>query len=529
MNPRYIVAMIMLIAFMLFYPWYMSKITHRQKEPPQIQQVEPPQYIGYQNVIKKEVVHKRIPFQTESFLLDFSKNDGSIRKVASEKHEVIGEPHPLAIINADDMSQISPFSFNLTIVKDNKPINISPTDFKTNIGRLKATFTGIYEEGIEVIREIQETDENVLHLSLKLKNLSESDITAYYTIGCASGISIDAPNDKALIEVLSFTNQRFYKEPFRRALSQLKERVGQTNWVSIRSRYFCVLLKPEGRPGSAVVYSNLEDDRGVVGLRSQILTLKPEGEYSENFKLYVGPINYENLKKIDPTATKIAELGMLHVISRMLLATLNWVYSWTKNYGIAIIFLSIFISIVLSPLSIKSAISMKKMQEIQPKMQEIREKHKDNPQKMNTELMETYKKHKVNPFGGCLPMLLQIPIFFALYQVLMRSVELRGAQFLWIKDLAGPDKAFRLPFSLPVIGEWLNMLPVFVIGAMYLQQTLTSTQTVTEPSQKMLVYIMPLILGFAFYSMPSGFILNFLTSTLVNSGIQILVTHKLQK
>ena len=135
---------------------------------------------------------------------------------------------------------------------------------------------------------------------------------------------------------------------------------------------------------------------------------------------------------------------------------------------------------------------MRKMQEIQPKMENLRSEHKDNHQKLNKEMMELYKKHKVNPMGGCLPMLLQMPIFIALYQTLMRSVELKGASFLWIKDLSMPDKAFTLPHALPLLGNAINVLPILMIGAMMLQQKLSMAKTGAQTDQqKMMASIMP--------------------------------------
>jgi len=154
------------------------------------------------------------------------------------------------------------------------------------------------------------------------------------------------------------------------------------------------------------------------------------------------------------------------------------------------------------------------MQGLQPKMTEIREKHKNNPQKMNQEIMELYKKHNVNPFGGCLPMLLQMPIFIGLYQVLWRSVEFKGAEFLWIKDLSAPDRLFLFPFNLPIIGNEFNLLPIIMIFVMFIQQKLSSkNMAISDPQQlaqqKMMMFFFPLFLGFIFYKFASGLTLYF--------------------
>lgn len=164
-------------------------------------------------------------------------------------------------------------------------------------------------------------------------------------------------------------------------------------------------------------------------------------------------------------------------------------------------------------------------------MVKLKELHKDNPHKLNKETMELYKKYNVNPLGGCLPMLLQMPIFIALYQGLMRSIELKGAHFLWIKNLARPE-AVPLPFSLPVIGASINILPLLMVGMMVIQQKISqgSTTEGTTPEQakqqKMMMMFMPIIFGFLFYQMPSGLVLYWLTNTVLMTAEQIFIVKR---
>jgi YidC/Oxa1 family membrane protein insertase len=520
MGQRYVIAMILLVAFMIFYPWYIDRITPDEPRPVKIEELQPVEQLRV--IEEKPLHHKTLSLQTQNFLFNISENDGSIRKIALKDYKTIGNLEPLVLIDATDRTVLAPFSFQFRKIKNGRQYQIQPSDVKVDIVHSKAVITEKDVDGIEINREILEYEGHI-KLRLSIKNTLESPITLYYTVGCGEDILIEAPREEPYVEIFGFINQALYKAPHRNAQAQIREKTGPTEWVGIRNRYFCIILKPN-KLGSAAIYSGGEFGMGAIGIRSKNVLLRENEEYFEEFKLYVGPLNYSRLERVSPTATKIATLG---VMARMLLATLNWINSWAENYGVAIIFLTIFVSIILSPLSIKSAISMRKMQGIQPKIKQIQEKHKKNPQKMNAEIMEIYKKHKVNPLGGCLPMLLQIPVFFALYQVLVRAVELRGAEFLWIRNLATPDKAFTIPFSLPIIGNYINILPFLVIVAMYIQQILTSqTQSITEPSQKIMLYIMPLILGFTFYSMPSGFILYFLVSTLMNSGLQIYVLKK---
>jgi YidC/Oxa1 family membrane protein insertase len=170
---------------------------------------------------------------------------------------------------------------------------------------------------------------------------------------------------------------------------------------------------------------------------------------------------------------------------------------------------------------------MQQMKKIQPHLQKLKEMHKDNPQKLNKETMELYKKYNVNPLGGCLPLLLQMPIFIALYQGLIHSIRLKGAHFLWIKDLASPDAIVKMSSPLPLIGKNINLLPLLMIGAMFFQQKTSQINTGTEISaqqqqqQKTMMLLMPLLFGVFFYKMPSGLVLYWLTNTVL-----MTVEHK---
>lgn len=165
---------------------------------------------------------------------------------------------------------------------------------------------------------------------------------------------------------------------------------------------------------------------------------------------------------------------------------------------------------------------MRQIQLLQPKIDKLRKEFKDNPQKLNKEIMEMYKKYKVNPFGGCLPMLLQMPIFIALYQALIRAIELKNARFLWIKDLSMPDKAFFLPFS-SLIGRNIpvNILPILMAITMFFQQKISAPaskvndkEDVMQQQQKMMAVLMPVMFGAIFYNMPSGLVLYWFINTL---------------
>jgi YidC/Oxa1 family membrane protein insertase len=227
------------------------------------------------------------------------------------------------------------------------------------------------------------------------------------------------------------------------------------------------------------------------------------------------------INSINPNWLGVINYGAFDIISQMLLQLLGFFYQLVHNWGWAIVILSLVVYLILFPLTLKQMRSTKEMQALQPKIEELRKIYKDNPQRLNKEILGLYREHKVNPLGGCLPLLLQLPIFMALYNALMRSVDLKGTSFLWIKDLSEPDRAFIikwLPTTFPVIGNEINILPILMTIGMFIQQkgSMMTTSSSSAEQQKMMMIIFPLIFGLIFYRMPSGLVLYwFINSTLM--------------
>jgi YidC/Oxa1 family membrane protein insertase len=196
----------------------------------------------------------------------------------------------------------------------------------------------------------------------------------------------------------------------------------------------------------------------------------------------------------------VMEFGMWSPVCKFLLIVLNTTYNLIPNYGVAIILLTILIRIIFWPLTHKSTESMKKMQALQPLMTELKAKHKDNPRKMQEETMALYRKHKVNPVSGCLPMVIQIPVFIALFVVLRSAIEMRFAPFLWVQDLSAPERLFADILPIP-----LNILPIFMAVTQAWQQVLMPT---ADPNQqKIMLFFMPVMMLVMFYMMPSALVL----------------------
>ena len=232
-----------------------------------------------------------------------------------------------------------------------------------------------------------------------------------------------------------------------------------------------------------------------------------DGEKKFKIQIYNGPLLYENLKALNAHVYSALEFGWFAWLGIPMLVVLKFFYSIFHNYGLAIILLTVLIKAVLWWPTHSSYKSMKKMQEAQPHLKAIKERHKDNMQKQQEEMMKLYKEKKINPLGGCLPMLLQLPIFFALYSLLVNAIELRNAGFvLWITDLSLKDPYYVLPVLMGV--------------SMFIQQKMTPT---TDPQQAKMFLFMPFIMTFLFSSLPAGVILYWVVQNILSILQQYLV------
>ncbi|HNY71513.1 MAG TPA: membrane protein insertase YidC [Syntrophorhabdus sp.] len=240
-------------------------------------------------------------------------------------------------------------------------------------------------------------------------------------------------------------------------------------------------------------------------------------------RLFFGPKQTDVLKSLDVQAQKIIDFGWFDVIAKPLIWALNMMNRVTRNYGINIIILTIFIKIIFYPLTVKSSTSMKKMQKLQPMIVKLKEKYKDDKTKLNQEMMAIYKREGVNPMGGCLPMIIQIPVFFALYKALSGAIELRHAHFLWwMNDLSAPEDLFTLSvagYALPI-----RILPLIMGITQVLQQKMTPTTA--DPMQEKIMLLMPIVFTFLFWGFPSGLVLYWLVNNVISIAQQYYINKK---
>ncbi len=291
---------------------------------------------------------------------------------------------------------------------------------------------------------------------------------------------------------------------------------GNTDYVSLRTKYFGLFIIPKERKGDGAYLFGYREKLPDNGLRENYsigvkMDIKDEKKENSSFIILLTPLEYNILKSYESDLEKTMRFSLDFIVrpiaQYVIIPTFKLLHNFIPNWGLVIILFALIMKIVLSPLMKSQTQSMKKMAELNPKIKVIREKYKDDPVKANEQIMKLYKEEKINPAGGCLPLLLQLPILYALFGVFNSTVDLRHTSFLWIKDLASPDVILHLPFKIPLFGiDQISALAILLGITMFLQQRMT----VTDPQQKMLVYIMPVMLTLLFFSFPAGLNLYYL-------------------
>jgi YidC/Oxa1 family membrane protein insertase len=281
-------------------------------------------------------------------------------------------------------------------------------------------------------------------------------------------------------------------------------------WIAMVQHYFASAWIPQQGADRKIYVEKIDPALYRVGVQEQLPTIAPGQTIDSQARLFAGPEEERMLEGVAPGLELVKDYGMVTIIAKPLFWLLEKIHSYVGNWGWAIILLTLLIKAVFFPLSAASYKSMARMKTITPRMTQLRERYKSDPQKMNSELMALYKTEKVNPFGGCLPVVVQIPVFISLYWVLLSSVEMRGAPWLlWIKDLSQPDPFF--------------ILPVLMAVSMFLQTRLNPTPP--DPVQAKMMMFMPLAFSVMFFFFPSGLVLYYVVNNVLSIAQQYYITR----
>jgi len=315
---------------------------------------------------------------------------------------------------------------------------------------------------------------------------------------------------------------------------------GTIDWVSTKSRFFAEFIKPLTNSSAAVLRGEITGTVGEPGALHHYqasITSNIVADNTLEYEFYVGPLRYQYTKTFDEHAYDVVEIGYALIrwfadplVRYLIIPFFTLGSTIIPNYGILIILFGIIIKVVLFPLTQKSFKSMAAMKDLQPQMQEIKEKYEDDPQKQQKETLALYKKAGVNPLGGCLPMLLQFPILITLFFFFQNSMIIRQQPFLWATDLSAPDYIINLPFSIPFLGEQIGGFVLLMTAAMFLQTKLTGSvggmgggSSAGGPNMKAFTYVLPFILLFVFNNFAAGLSLYYLVYNVLSAAQQVLI------
>ena len=495
----------------------------------------------------KDLENREIVEETDFYRITFSTEGGTIRSLQLKEHlEKNGKPVDMIFRGESEMD-----AFEVHFGRPNvEPVDavfeytqVGPDSYefsrkfyapgknggKGDIFTLKKRYVFMPRE---YMFELQVTIENSMN---EYPNLDDRGTAYSLQIGPQIG-----PEFEKLDGRRAFRKYVYYSDGKKKNLRMSRDGISYLEeralWSGITGKYFSIIIVPDATNYEITFYQ-----MALSGLPvgSQMFLTRPVIKSSNNtdiYRIYAGP----NLKKemarynnpdydLEKAIDRSKILGWLESILKWILLAF---YRLIPNYGIAIILLTIVIKIVVFPITRKSYDSTSRMQELNPKIQEIREKYKDNPQKMNQEIQALYKKNKVSPLGGCLPLLLQMPIFIALYGLLNSHFDLRGAVFIpgWIDDLSSPESIWNFaPTSLPLLGSDLRLLPILFVGTQLISSKLMQTpSTSSQGNMKIMTYALPLVFFFMLYDAPSGLILYWTVTNLL-TVIQQWAISKIKK
>lgn len=391
----------------------------------------------------------------------------------------------------------------------------------------RITYAWSSPEGLGIEKEYSLESGNY-HIDLRVKLINSMPKSVDDKLGILLVQDFSKEIDRYAFQGPAYFLGQEYEEVKLKKIKEGVKNTGNISWVAMMQKYFLVALVPESSEGLEFSALGRGESETIaeVELTSKGFTLDPNTQQTFNYKIYLGPKRTETLGALGSNLEQVVNFGFFTVVAKPLQVFLKSIYSVIGNYGIAIILLTTLVKVLFWPISAKGYRSMQRMKDLQPKMEKIKEKYADDRERLSMEMMQLYKTHKVNPMGGCLPMVVQIPVFFALYRVLLTSIELRHAPFmLWIQDLSAPDRL--LPnLGLPYLGG-IPVLTLLMGGSMFLQQKLTPTAgAAAEPQMKMMMYGMPVIFTFMFLNFPSGLVLYWLVNNMLGIAQQVMLARE---
>ena len=537
MEKRAILAIAISIAILFIYNEIFLKKYQPQQQNPQTQSItakkvekkpEIPVVKQKPVIDKKEIIgqfkENIITVENNLFKLDFTNRGGALLKCVLKKYyktvrkrenvilfDTLKYPEFNNIISINGTT-LKNIEYNANSDKKHVIVKDKPFELVYSYKNNGITIKKIYK----IFPDKYEVQLNYVIINNTSNNLNISNSTLYYH-------SSNIKKRRYLFEGPSFLVNGVLKEVDIKKIKKngVIEYKNNISWLGYSRIYFLsVMLKRNSYFDSGKTY--LKGENVVIeGIKKYNIG---KNDFAKDINsIYLGPKKYDILASYHAGLERSINFGIFYFLAKPLLIVLNWFYKFIPNYGIAIILLTILIKLIFYPLTNKSYESMKKMKEIQPYVQKLKEMYKDDKVKFNQQVMELYKKHKVNPFGGCLPIIIQIPVFFALYKTLLVAIELRHAPFIkylpfthkyWLVDLSAKDPYYITPILMGI--------------SMFIQQKMTPTGG-TDPLQEKIMLFMPIFLTFLFLNFPSGLVLYWLVNNILSIIQQYYVEKKFSK
>ncbi len=386
-------------------------------------------------------------------------------------------------------------------------------------------FTWQSSEGLTVQKVFRfSPDTYLIGMKISVKNLTELPLNAPLAIGLAGNRE---DSGSYAFEGLSTLKDNDLEQIRPKDIKGEQTLAGEIQWIASETQYFIAAILPD-QPVAAKMHLAEKE----IGIAGEYITppraVPAGGSQTYDFHLYFGPKSLSILNGINNQLARAIDFGWFDFLAKPSLWVMNFLYGFIPNYGIAIIILTTMIKLILWPLGNKGYKSMNEMKKLQPEMTRIRDKYKDDKKKMNEEMMGLYKTYKINPMGGCLPMILQIPVFIALYRMLYEAIELRHAPFfLWINDLSAPDRLFNfdvgyIPLMQPPYG--IPVLTIIMGATMFFQQKMSPPPG--DPTQAKMMTFLPIVFTFIFINFPSGLVLYWMVNNVLSIAQQYYISKK---
>jgi YidC/Oxa1 family membrane protein insertase len=524
-----------------------ERISIKESKPPAKQRLIPP---------------KEISIETQNYWAVFTSEDARLKHFRLKKYEdrveesaltikliqfvqsILGnkeeepkKPVPLDLVNT---SKEEGLPLGLTL----KEFGPSPSEGNWEVDRDQLrlleggekgeiTFSKSLENGLKILKRLKFTsDLYTINLEVEVQNNSSKEISGQLGLEWIGEIELaklaKEENKDYGLKYSYFRNQKVEKKEFGGTGgsgcvpgcgTQTKTTIepfettekGEIKWFSFGGEYFTALLIPPPSKEISLSVKGTEKNLLKADLNPSPIPIPPKEKVTVQYQIYLGPMDEDRLKALGVGAEKLVDFGWFTIVAKPLLWFLRLTHTVTKNFGLDIIILSILIKIIFLPLTQISMKSMKEMQKVQPEMTRLKEQHKNDKAKLQQEMMLLYKRRKINPMSGCLPMLIQIPVFIALYNALQIGIEMRHAPFfLWMRDLAAKDPIYITPL---------------IMGAtMVIQQKMTPTAA--DPTQAKMFLLMPVMFTFLFLNFPSGLVIYWLINNVLSIAHQYYMNKK---